>query len=58
LHFEFRIDGEHRDPLTLVAEGGGAAPLSASAKPVFEKASALMRNQLAQAASVRLASAQ
>jgi hypothetical protein len=52
------VDGEHRDPLTLVAEGGGAAPLSASAKPVFDKASAFMRNQLAQAASVRLASAQ
>ncbi len=58
LHFEFRIDGEHRDPLTLVAEGGGAAPLSASAKPVFDKASAFMRSQLAQAASVRLASAE
>lgn len=58
LHFEFRMDGEHRDPLTLVAEGGGAAPLSAAAKPVFDKASALMRSQLAQAASVRLASAE
>jgi murein DD-endopeptidase MepM/ murein hydrolase activator NlpD len=58
LHFEFRVDGEHRDPLTLVAEGGGAAPLSASAKPVFDKASAFMRAQLTQAASVRLASAE
>ena len=58
LHFEFRVDGEHRDPLTLVAEGGGAAPLSASAKPVFDKTSALMRSQLTQAASVRLASAE
>ena len=58
LHFEFRENGEHRDPLTLVAEGGGAVPLSASAKPVFDKASAFMRSQLAQAASVRLASAE
>lgn len=58
LHFEFRVDGEHRDPLTLVAEGGGAAPLTAAAKPVFDKASAYMRSQLAQAASVRLASAE
>jgi murein DD-endopeptidase MepM/ murein hydrolase activator NlpD len=58
LHFEFRVDGEHKDPLTLVAEGGGAAPLSASAKPVFDKTSALMRSQLTQAASVRLASAE
>ncbi len=58
LHFEFRIDGEHRDPLTLVAEGGGAQPLSASSKLVFDKVSVLMRGQLAQAASVRLASAE
>ncbi len=58
LHFEFRVDGEHRDPLTLVAEGGGAAPLSAAAKPVFDKASAFMRSQLVLAASVRLASAE
>ena len=58
LHFEFRIDGEHKDPLTIVAEGGGAAPLSAAAKPVFDRASVFMRSQLAQAASVRLASAE
>jgi murein DD-endopeptidase MepM/ murein hydrolase activator NlpD len=58
LHFEFRVDGEHRDPLTLVAEGGGAQPLTASSKLVFDKASVFMRSQLAQAASVRLASAE
>ncbi len=58
LHFEFRIDGEHRDPLTIVAEGGGSQPLSAAAKPVFDKTSIFMRGQLAQAASVRLASAE
>ena len=58
LHFEFRVDGEHRDPLTLVAEGGGAAPLSAAAKADFDKTSAFMRGQLNQAASVRLARAE
>lgn len=58
LHFEFRVDGEHRDPLTLVAEGGGAAPLTASSKLVFDKTSAIMRGQLAQAATVKLASAE
>ena len=58
LHFEFRVDGEHRDPLTLVAEGGGAAPLTAASKLVFDKTSALMRGQLAQAATVQLASAE
>ncbi len=58
LHFEFRVDGEHRDPLTLVAEGGGAQPLSAAAKASFDKTSFFMRAQLAQAATVRLASAE
>ena len=58
LHFEFRVDGEHRDPLTLVAEGGGAAPLTATSKLVFDKTSVLMRGQLAQAATVKLASAE
>jgi murein DD-endopeptidase MepM/ murein hydrolase activator NlpD len=58
LHFEFRVDGEHRDPLTLVAEGGGAQPLSAAAKASFDKTSLFMRAQLAQAATVRLASAE
>lgn len=58
LHFEFRIEGEHRDPLTLVAEGGGAAPLSADAKQVFDRTSLFMRGQLTKAASVRLASAE
>jgi murein DD-endopeptidase MepM/ murein hydrolase activator NlpD len=58
LHFEFRVDGEHRDPLTLVAEGGGAAPLTATSKLVFDKTSAFMRSQLAQAATVKLASAE
>lgn len=58
LHFEFRVDGEHRDPLTLVAEGGGSQPLSAAAKPVFDRTSVTMRSQLTQAASVRLARAE
>jgi len=58
LHFEFRVDGEHRDPLTLVAEGGGAQPLSAAAKLSFDKTSLFMRAQLAQAATVRLTSAE
>ena len=58
LHFEFRIDGEHRDPLTIVAEGGGAQPLTASSKLVFDRTSLLMRGQLAQAATVSLASAE
>lgn len=58
LHFEFRVDGEHRDPLSLVAEGGGAAPLTTASKLVFDKTSVAMRGLLAQAATVQLASAE
>ena len=56
LHFEFRVDGEHHDPLTIANEGG-TLPVSAAAKPVFDRAAALMKVQLQQAASVMQASA-
>lgn len=57
LHFEFRVDGEHRDPLTIANEGG-TLPVSAAAKAQFDRVSSLMRVQLQQAASVVQASAQ
>ena len=57
LHFEFRVDGEHQDPLTIANEGG-TQPVSAAAKPLFDRASALMRMQLKDAASVMQASAE
>lgn len=57
LHFEFRVDGEHRDPLTI-AEEGGTLPVSAAAKSSFDRTSALMRMQLQEAATVVQASAQ
>ncbi|MEO5669475.1 MAG: M23 family metallopeptidase [Ramlibacter sp.] len=58
LHFEFRVNGIHRDPLE-VARNSNAQPLSAEARPAFERASNSMRMQLAAAASTAvLASAQ
>ncbi len=57
LHFEFRVDGEHRDPLSIANEGG-SLPLSLAAKPAFERLSGLMRIQLKEAATVMQASAQ
>lgn len=57
LHFEFRVDGEHQDPLTIANEGGTQS-VTAAAKPLFDRASALMRRELKDAASVMQASAQ
>ncbi len=57
LHFEFRVNGEHRDPLTL-AQQSEAVPVAASAKPVFTKMASEARVALAAAASIQQASAQ
>ena len=56
LHFEFRVNGIHHDPL-LAARDSGAAAVSAAARPAFERVSRLMRNQLT-AATTTVASAQ
>jgi len=57
LHFEYRRDGVHRDPLLLVGEGGGSEPISASLRPAFAQATQEMRLKLASAATIVQASA-
>ncbi|MBX3658279.1 MAG: M23 family metallopeptidase [Ramlibacter sp.] len=57
LHFEFRVNGQHQDPLTI-AKQSESIPVSAAAKPAFDRAAAAMRVQLAAAGSVQQASAQ
>ena len=52
LHFEFRVAGVHRDPLTI-AKQSEAIPVSAGAKAAFDGAAASTRLQLAAAASIR-----
>ena len=52
LHFEFRVDGQHRDPLTL-ARQSETIPLSASAKSLFTRVAATNRVALAAAATVQ-----
>jgi len=52
LHFEFRVGGVHRDPLTI-AKQSEAIPVSAGAKTAFDGAAASTRLQLAAAASIR-----
>ena len=56
LHYEFRVNGIHQDPL-LAASEGGALAVSAAARPAFDRLSHLMRSQLS-AASSTVASAQ
>ena len=52
LHFEFRINGRHVDPLTL-AQQGSSEPISAAARPQFNQRAEFARNQLMAAAQMR-----
>jgi len=56
LHFEFRVNGEFHDPATIAQQEGGT-PISASARPVFERLASATRSELAAAFSVIQASA-
>ena len=56
LHFEFRVNGIHRDPL-LAARESGSEPVSAAARAAFDHLSHMMRNQLAAASSVTVTAA-
>jgi murein DD-endopeptidase MepM/ murein hydrolase activator NlpD len=57
LHFEFRINGVHHDPLT-VARQSESVPVTASVKPLFDKAAQMVRAQLAAAEQMQPGSAQ
>lgn len=53
LHFEVRINGAYQDP-TTIAQQVESAPMSAAAKPLFNRFAASAKQQLAAAASIRL----
>ena len=57
LHFEFRINGVHHDPLTI-ARQSEAVPLAATFKPTFEKSAQQVRLQFAAAQQLQSGSAQ
>ncbi len=57
LHFEFRVNGVHHDPMTL-ARQSESIPMSASARPAFDRMVTQVRRDLAAAATLTLASAQ
>jgi murein DD-endopeptidase MepM/ murein hydrolase activator NlpD len=57
LHFEFRVNGVHQDPQTIVAQSEAAAPISKASRPAFERLASNMRVQLSAAAMIEQASA-
>jgi murein DD-endopeptidase MepM/ murein hydrolase activator NlpD len=56
LHFEFRVNGVHQDPLTI-ARQNDSQPVSTAAKASFNQLSSVMRQQLSAATSIQQASA-
>jgi len=58
LHFEFRVNGVHQDPQTIVAASDAAAPISAASRPAFQRLASNMRIQLNAAALIEQASAE
>ncbi|MFN3883861.1 MAG: peptidoglycan DD-metalloendopeptidase family protein [Rhodocyclaceae bacterium] len=53
LHYEFRVDGIHRNPLTVGLPD--ATPLTADQLPTFKAAAAKLMEQLASARDIRIA---
>ena len=57
LHFEFRVNGIHQDPLTM-ARQAETQPVSAEMKPSFDGAANQVRLALAAASSMQRSSAE
>ncbi len=51
LHFEFRVNGAHQDPMTI-AQQNDTIPLSAAAQPLFRKLAGHVKQQLQAAADI------
>ncbi len=58
LHFEFRVNGQHQDPMTIAQQSEAAQPVSSAARLAFQRLAGNMRVQLSSAAMVQQASAQ
>ena len=58
LHFEFRVNGQHQDPMTIARQSEAAAPVSAAARPAFDRLASVMRTELSSAELIQQASAE
>lgn len=58
LHFEFRVNGEHQDPMIIARQSEAAQPVSAAARAQFNRLASSMRVQLSSAEQIMQASAQ
>ena len=58
LHFEFRVNGQQVDPMTIAQQSESATPVSAAARPAFNRLAAVMRTQLDSAELIQQASAE
>ena len=58
LHFEFRVAGEHRDPMSIARESEAAQPVPKAARAAFNRLASNMRVQLSSAALIQQASAE
>jgi murein DD-endopeptidase MepM/ murein hydrolase activator NlpD len=52
LHFEFRVNGVHHDPLTI-AKQSDAVPVTTASRPAFERLASAAKVQLSAAAVMR-----
>lgn len=52
LHFEYRVNGEYKDP-QIFAQQNATQPLAAAMKPLFDKAAAEARQSLASASRLQ-----
>ena len=58
LHFEFRVNGKHEDPLVVMAQNAADAPIDRKHEAAFKQYAGQMRMQLDSAQTVQQASAQ
>ena len=58
LHFEFRVNGKHEDPLVVMAQNAADAPIDRKHEAAFKQYAGQMRMQLDSAYTVQQASAQ
>ena len=57
LHFEFRVNGVHKDPMTI-ARQAEATPVTAALRPAFDRVAELAHQQLMAAAQVHVGNVQ